>query len=193
MAIKILPGLRRTTLSAGAVSSARRRCSPSLNHPHIAAIYGSKSRTASQFLVLELVEGETLADRSTRGPLAARGGHRIARQIAEALEAAHEKGIIHRDLKPANIAITRRRPGEGARFRPGKALARKRERDGGRLTALADADVAGHRRRDDSRHGRLHEPGAGEGARRRQASRRVGVRLRALRDADGRRAFEGEE
>jgi eukaryotic-like serine/threonine-protein kinase len=80
-----------------------------LNHPHIGAIYGLEASDHSQFLVLELVEGETLADR-----LAAHGKRglpvaetiAIARQIADALEAAHEKGIVHRDLKPANIAIT---------------------------------------------------------------------------------------
>jgi serine/threonine-protein kinase len=78
----------------------------SLNHPHIAAIYGLEEANNSQFLVLELVEGGTLADRLKSGPLPVEEALTVARQIADALEAAHEKGIIHRDLKPANIAFT---------------------------------------------------------------------------------------
>ncbi|MBI3264101.1 MAG: protein kinase, partial [Acidobacteria bacterium] len=78
----------------------------SLNHPHIAAIYGLEEANGSQFLVLELVEGETLTQRLKAGVLPLDEALSIARQIAEALEAAHEKGIIHRDLKPANIALT---------------------------------------------------------------------------------------
>ena len=77
-----------------------------LNHPHIGAIYGFEHANGSQFLVLELVEGDTLAERLQRGPLAVAEALRIAQQIAEALEAAHEKGIVHRDLKPANVKIT---------------------------------------------------------------------------------------
>jgi serine/threonine protein kinase len=77
-----------------------------LNHPHIAAIYGLEETNGLQFLVLELVDGETLADRLKRGSLPLDEALAIARQIADALEAAHEKGIIHRDLKPANIALT---------------------------------------------------------------------------------------
>jgi serine/threonine-protein kinase len=78
----------------------------SLNHPHIAAIYGLEETNGSQFLILELVEGETLAQRLKAGPVPLEDALTIARQIADALEAAHEKGIIHRDLKPANIAST---------------------------------------------------------------------------------------
>jgi serine/threonine protein kinase/Tol biopolymer transport system component len=78
----------------------------SLNHPHIAAIYGLEEATGSQILILELVEGETLAQRLKAGPLPLDEALTVARQIADALEAAHEKGIIHRDLKPANIAFT---------------------------------------------------------------------------------------
>ena len=77
-----------------------------LNHPHIASIYGLEETDGQRFLVLELVEGETLATRIQRGPLPVAEALTIAREIAEALEAAHEKGIIHRDLKPANIALT---------------------------------------------------------------------------------------
>ena len=78
----------------------------SLNHPHIGAIYGFEDSGETHALVLELVEGDTLADRIARGPIPLDEALPIARQIAEALEAAHEQGIIHRDLKPANIKVT---------------------------------------------------------------------------------------
>ena len=78
----------------------------SLNHQNIASIYGLEEATGTTALVLELVEGPTLADRLKQGALALNEALGLARQIADALEAAHEKGIIHRDLKPANIKIT---------------------------------------------------------------------------------------
>jgi Tol biopolymer transport system component len=78
----------------------------SLNHPHIAHIHGFESSQDSRALVMELVEGPTLADRLRAGPIPLDEALAIARQIAEALEAAHERGIIHRDLKPANIKVT---------------------------------------------------------------------------------------
>ena len=77
-----------------------------LNHPRIAAIYGVEDSTATKALVLELVEGPTLQDRIGQGALAVEEAISIGRQIAEALEAAHEKGVIHRDLKPANVKLT---------------------------------------------------------------------------------------
>ena len=77
-----------------------------LNHPHIAAIYGLEEADGVRGLVLELVEGPTLGEHLGSGPLPVREALDLARQIADALEAAHEKGIIHRDLKPANIKIT---------------------------------------------------------------------------------------
>src|SRR6516162_5055841 len=78
----------------------------SLNHPNIAAIYDLQEADGARFLVLELVEGETLADRIARGPIPIDEALPIAKSICEALEAAHEQGIVHRDLKPANIKIT---------------------------------------------------------------------------------------
>jgi Tol biopolymer transport system component len=77
-----------------------------LNHPHIGAIYGLEEADGIHGLVLELVEGPTLAERLARSPLPIQEALAIARQTADALEAAHEKGVIHRDLKPANIKIT---------------------------------------------------------------------------------------
>jgi len=78
----------------------------SLNHPNIAAIYGLEDSNGILALVMELVEGPTLADRIARGPIALDDALAIAKQISEGLEFAHEKGIIHRDLKPANIKVT---------------------------------------------------------------------------------------
>ena len=78
----------------------------SLNHPNIAAIYGLEEDSGTRFLVLELVEGDTLAERLKRGAIPVEESLKLALQIAEALEAAHEKGVIHRNLKPANIKVT---------------------------------------------------------------------------------------
>jgi eukaryotic-like serine/threonine-protein kinase len=78
----------------------------SFNHPNISAIYGLEQAEGKRFLVLELVEGETLAQRLSRGTLSVEEALGVSRQITEGLEAAHEKGVIHRDLKPANVMIT---------------------------------------------------------------------------------------
>src|SRR5512143_358838 len=78
----------------------------SLNHPRVAAIHGLEELDSLPLLVLELVEGEDLAERLKRGPVPVDEALDIARQVAEALEAAHDKGIVHRDLKPANIKLT---------------------------------------------------------------------------------------
>ncbi len=78
----------------------------SLNHQNIAAIYGLEESGGTRALVMELVEGQTLAERTKRGPVPLDEALNIARQIAEALETAHDKGIIHRDLKPENIKVT---------------------------------------------------------------------------------------
>ena len=78
----------------------------SLDHPHIGAIYGVEESAGVRALVLELVEGPTLADRLAKGPIPPAESLGIVRQIADALEAAHQRGIVHRDLKPANIKTT---------------------------------------------------------------------------------------
>jgi serine/threonine protein kinase len=106
VALKILPA--SFTNDPERVARFRREAQvlASLNHPHIAQIYGLEEANGTQFLVLELVDGESLDKRIARGPIPVDEALGVARQIAEALEAAHEKGIIHRDLKPANIALT---------------------------------------------------------------------------------------
>ena len=77
-----------------------------LNHPHIAAIHGLEEADGQPFLVLELVEGEDLRERLSRGPIPVDEALEIAQQVAEALEEAHNTGIVHRDLKPANVKVT---------------------------------------------------------------------------------------
>src|SRR5512134_3704730 len=78
----------------------------SLNHPNIGGIYGLEDSADTKALVLELVEGPTLADRIAQGPLPVDEALQVAQQIGDALEAAHNAGIVHRDLKPANIKLT---------------------------------------------------------------------------------------
>ena len=106
VAIKVLP--RAFTADPDRLARFEReaRMLAALNHPHIGAIYGLEDADGERGLVLELVEGPTLEDRLAAGPLEIRTALTNARQIAEALEAAHEKGIIHRDLKPANIKLS---------------------------------------------------------------------------------------
>ena len=106
VAIKVLP--EEFAKDADRVARFQREAKllASLNHRNIAAIYGLEESTGTHFLVMELIEGDTLADQIKRGPIPVEESLKLALQIAEALEAAHEKGVIHRDLKPANIKVT---------------------------------------------------------------------------------------
>jgi len=106
VALKVLP----TEFTADAARLARfegeARMLAALNHPHIGAIFGLEDAAGFPALVLEFVDGETLAERLRRGPVAVPEALTIAGQIADAIDAAHRKGIIHRDLKPANVKVT---------------------------------------------------------------------------------------
>jgi serine/threonine protein kinase len=106
VAIKVLPSAVAQDPERLARFTREAKVLASLNHPNIGAIHGLEGAAGKRFLVLELVEGETLAQRIAKGPLPVDEALEICRQIAEGLEAAHEKGIIHRDLKPANVKIT---------------------------------------------------------------------------------------
>src|SRR5262249_39353300 len=106
VAIKVLPAAFVRDESLQRRFQQEARALATLNHPHIAAIYGLEDTGPTCALVLELVEGPTLADRLESGPIALKDALSIAHQLADALEAAHEKGIVHRDLKPANIKVT---------------------------------------------------------------------------------------
>ena len=106
VAIKILPEAFAADAERVARFEREAKVLASLNHPHIAAIYGLETADGVKALVMELVEGEELAQRLGRGAIALDEALPIAKQIAEALEAAHEQGIIHRDMKPANIKVS---------------------------------------------------------------------------------------
>jgi len=106
VAIKVLPDAFAADPERIARFQREARTLASLNHPHIASIYGVEETAGLKALVLELVEGPTLADRILQGPIPIDEALPIAKQIVEALEAAHERGIVHRDLKPANIKLT---------------------------------------------------------------------------------------
>ena len=105
VALKILPEAFASDPDRLARFQREAQVLASLNHPGIAAIYGIEEAEGTRALVLELVEGPTLADRISKGPIPLDEALPIAKQIAEALEAAHEAGVIHRDLKPANIKV----------------------------------------------------------------------------------------
>ena len=145
----------------------------SLNHPNIAAIYGLDESDGLPKLVLELVEGPTLADRLERGALPRDEALHVARQIADALEAAHARGVVHRDLKPANVKV--RADGTVKVLDFGLAKSARRPRPPATSALTMRGDDPGNRA--------LHEPGAGQRPRCRPAQRHLGLRLRAVRDA----------
>src|SRR5947207_3038924 len=106
VAIKLLP--EEFTHDSDRLSRFRREAQllASLNHPNIAQIYGLEESGDTRCIVMELIDGETLQARIKKGPIPVDEAVVIAKQIAEALEAAHEKGVIHRDLKPGNVMLT---------------------------------------------------------------------------------------
>ena len=105
VAIKVLPEALAHHPERLARLEREARTLAALNHPNIAQIHGLQESDGTKALVMELVEGPTLADRIAQGAIPADEALPIARQIAEALEAAHDQGIIHRDLKPANVKV----------------------------------------------------------------------------------------
>src|SRR5262245_20160711 len=105
VAIKVLPNALATDPDRLARFQREAQILAALNHPNIAQIHGLERADGATALVMELVEGPTLADRIAKGPIPVDEALSMAKQIAEALEAAHDRGIVHRDLKPANVKV----------------------------------------------------------------------------------------
>src|SRR6516225_4222005 len=106
VAIKVLPPLFASDADRLARFQREAEVLASLNHVNIAHVYGLEQSDGTTALAMELVEGETLAERIARGPIQVDDALAIAREIADALEAAHARGIVHRDLKPGNVKLT---------------------------------------------------------------------------------------
>jgi Tol biopolymer transport system component len=106
VAIKVLPGDFVSDPERSARFQREAKLLASLNHPNIASLYGMDEASGRYFMIMELIEGPTLADRIASGRISVDEALRLAAQIADALDSAHERGVIHRDLKPANIKLT---------------------------------------------------------------------------------------
>ena len=143
VALKMLPALVATDPERLARFRREAQVLASLNHAHIGAIYGFEEAAGVQALVLELVEGPTLADRIAEGSIPVEEALAIATQIAEALEAAHARGIVHRDLKPANIKTTPQGVVKVLDFGLAKSLVPEGEGDLTRTLPSVDATAEG--------------------------------------------------
>ena len=184
VAVKFLPHAFTNDPDRLARFEREARMLASLNHPHIGGIYGVEESDGAPALVLELVEGLTLADRVARGvrsPLSE--SLAIAQQIADALDAAHERGIVHRDLKPANIKITPDGVVKVLDFGLAKVFAG--DASGPDLTQSPTVTVGGTREGVILGTAAYMSPEQARGQAGRQAHRHLGVRLRAVRNADG--------
>ncbi len=151
VAIKVLPAALTADPDARQRLDREAKAVAALSHPHICSLFDIGHQDGTDFLVMEFLEGETLAERLTRGKLPLDEALRTGIQIADALATAHKAGIIHRDLKPGNVMLTKR----GATlldFGLAKPAPRGTERrdDAGRNRAAA------HRRRDTARHTAVH-------------------------------------
>jgi len=168
VAIKILPEAFAHDADRLARFQREAKTLASLNHPNIAAIYGLEESGGVTALVMELVEGDDLSQRIARGAIPLDEALPIAKQIAEALEAAHERGIIHRDLKPANIKVRPDGTVKVLDFGLAKILEGEARSSSGLSMSPTITTPAMTQAWHHSRHGGLHEPGAGERKVRRQ-------------------------
>src|SRR5262249_8708504 len=107
VAIKVLPAHLSENSELKQRFERKARTISNLSHPHICALYDIGQHAGAEYLVMEYLEGESLAHRISRGPLPTEQALRYGVQVAEALDKAHRQGVIHRDLKPANIMITK--------------------------------------------------------------------------------------
>ena len=188
VALKVLPEVFARDADRMARFKREAHVLASLNHPNIASIYGLEESDGIHCLVLELVEGPTLAERIQEGAVPLEEALTIATQIAEALEAAHEKGVIHRDLKPANVKVTPEGMVKVLDFGLAKAMAEE--------ATQADASHSRTGSIMPTHEGVIlgtagyNESGAGTRAGGGQAGRHLGIRCGALRDVDRQANFQ---
>ena len=186
VAIKVLPPAFTADRERLARFDREARLLASLNHPHIGAIYGVEAIDGQPALILELIEGETLAARLKASRLPIAEALAIARQIGEALEAAHERGIVHRDLKPANITITPAGTVKVLDFglaKPGAGWAGQAGAAGADLSQSPTFTVSGTQEGVLLGTAAYMSPEQARGKGGRQARGRLGVRLRRVRNA----------
>jgi eukaryotic-like serine/threonine-protein kinase len=162
VAIKVLPGAFAHDAERLARFEREAKTLATLNHPNIAAIYGLERSADVTALVMELVEGDTLADRVRRGPLPIDEAIAIAIQIARALEAAYQQGVIHRDLKPANVMVRADGSAKVLDFGLAKMADSASAHPGSDETPAKYNSRNGHRDWRCRRDSGVHEPGASE-------------------------------
>ncbi len=188
VAVKVLPSSATASEQTRQRFEREARTISQLAHPHICALYDVGREGETEYLVMELLDGQTLADRLARGPLPLDQALRFGVEIADALAKAHRQGIVHRDLKPANVMLT----SSGVKLLD-FGLARVLE-----LVVARRCDGASHRNAADRsgnrpRHGAVHGARAARGQGRRRAHGRLRPRPRPLRDGDGAESLPGRD
>ena len=189
VAIKVLPDSFASDAERLARFTREAQTLASLNHPNIAHIHGLEESNGVRALVMELVEGEDLSQRIARGPISIDEALPIAKQIAEALEAAHEQGIIHRDLKPANIKV--RPDGTVKVLDFGLAKAMETAPAASNLTHSPTLSMMATQAGVILGTAAYMSPEQAKGLSRRSAKRRLCLRQRAVRDVDGPPTVQG--
>ncbi len=192
VALKVLPESLAGDAERVARFDREARALAALNHPFIAHLYGFEQFGGTHAIVMELVPGEDLSQRIAHGPMPIAEALGVARQIAEALEAAHEQGIVHRDLKPSNIKVRDDGTVKVLDFGLAKAL---ETGDAGAANAAQSPTLTARATQQGVILGTAAymSPEQARGRPVDPPRRSVGVRLRAVRDAAGRRAFGGVE
>ena len=181
VAVKVLPSHLSASPEARQRFEREAKTISQLSHPHICALYDVGREGETEYLVMELLEGETLSDRLAKGPLPLEQTLRYGTEIADALDKAHRQGIVHRDLKPGNVMLTK----SGVKlldFGLAKAMAPTSPEVEPDVASDAAGSDAG---RDDPGDVPVHGAGAARGQGRGRADGHLRVRRGALRDGDG--------
>ncbi len=189
VAIKVLPEKSVPSAEARQRFEREAKTISQLSHPHICALYDVGREGDTEYLVMEYLEGETLAERLANGPLPLEQTLRHGAEIADALDRAHRQGIVHRDLKPGNVMLTRAGVklldfGLARSFSAGARLGRRAHRD---AHGAAEPDAGGL----DPRHGPVHGARAARGQGERRADGHLRLGRAALRDGDRKEGVHG--